>query len=453
MTSSLPSGADSVPDLKGEVCRAIDAHGAELVALARDIFHHPELGYKEVRTASLVGEWFAKLGVPYRERLALTGVKGTLAGGNAGPTVAVLGELDSLAVREHPQADPATGAAHACGHNAQIAAMLGVATGLVYSGVLPHLSGRVVCFAVPAEEYVEVEYRLRLVREGQIEFLGGKPELVRLGEFDEVDMAMMVHATSRPEDGKIAISSTSNGCVVKQIQFLGKAAHAGGAPDRGINALNAAMLAMQAIHANRETFRDTDTVRVHPIITRGGDVVNVVPADVRMETYVRGRTLEAIKDANLKVDRALKAGALAVGARVRIETIPGYLPLHNDANLAQLFRTNAVALVGEDEVRDIGHRTGSTDMGDITHLMPAIHPYAGGAVGTGHGADYRVDNFELACLVPAKAMAMTIIDLLAGEARAARRIANAFRPKMNKDAYLACQRQVAGTIEFDGTVY
>ena len=118
--------------------------------------------------------------------------------------------------------------------------------------------------------------------------------------------------------------------MVKQIRFLGRAAHAGGAPQRGINALNAAMIAMNAIAAQRETFWEKDTIRIHPIITKGGDAVSVVPAEVTMETFVRGGSLEAIVDANRKVDRCLRAGAMAVGAEVEIHTIPGYLPQRND---------------------------------------------------------------------------------------------------------------------------
>ena len=326
--------------------------------------------------------------------------------------------------------------------------LLGVAAGLVDAGVAPHLAGKVVFFAVPAEEFVEIEYRQALAQQGQVEFLGGKPELVRLGEFDDIDLAMMTHTTANPEDGALALSSSSNGCIVKLIQFVGRAAHAGGAPHKGVNALNAATLALQAIHSQRETFRDADTVRVHPIITRGGDVVNVVPSDVRMETFVRGRTVEAIEDANRKVDRALKAGALAVGGQVTIYTIPGYLPLRNDSALADVYRENAIALVGRDQVKEIGHRTGSTDMGDISHLMPAIHPYAGGAEGTGHGADYRIADPEAAIIRPAKAMAMTVLDLLAG--RAAEQIVREARPRFTKDEYLAFQRQLQHTQVFDG---
>ncbi|MDA8219592.1 MAG: peptidase dimerization domain-containing protein [Dehalococcoidales bacterium] len=139
--------------------------------------------------------------------------------------------------------------------------------------------------------------------------------------------------------------ASNNGCFAKVVEYLGRAAHAGGAPDKGVNALSAAAIALAAVNAQRETFRDQDTVRVHPIITKGGDLVNVIPADVRLETFVRGRTLEAIRDANRKVDRCLRAGALAMGAKVRITTLPGYLPCHCDPYLGSLFKQNAVKAV------------------------------------------------------------------------------------------------------------
>src|SRR2546426_1687092 len=148
---------------------------------------------------------------------------------------------------------------------------------------------------------------------------------LRLGHFDDVDLAMMIHATSRPEDGKAGVPGSNNGCVVKTVRYIGRAAHAGGAPHAGINALHAAQIGLMAINAIRETFKDEDTIRVHPIITHGGSQVNVIPGEVRIETYVRGKTVEAILDANRKVDRALRAGALALGATVEIETLPGYM--------------------------------------------------------------------------------------------------------------------------------
>ena len=114
------------------------------------------------------------------------------------------------------------------------------------------------------------------------------------------------------------------------------------------------MLAINNIHAQRETFSDSERIRVHPIITKGGDIVNVVPADVRMETYVRGRTIDGLLDANKKVDRAISAGAMAVGAEVSIKDIPGYLPLLQNIELDGIFRENAIYLAGIDSIIEGG---------------------------------------------------------------------------------------------------
>jgi metal-dependent amidase/aminoacylase/carboxypeptidase family protein len=176
----------------------------------------------------------------------------------------------------------------------------------------------------------------------------------------------------------------------------------------------------------------------------------VIPAEVRIETYVRGKTVEAILDANKKVDRALRAGALALGAQVEIETLPGYLPLFNHAGLAQLFKSNAAALLGADQVTDAGHRSGSTDMGDISHVMPTLHPYMGGATGTGHGADFAIADPTLAYVEPAKQLALMAVDLLWGDADLAREILKNWKPRMSKEEYLAFQRGVARKELFDG---
>ena len=436
-------------ELKKSLCEVIDRRRDEIVNIGETIMNNPELGFKEIKTAKLVADTFGRLGIPYQEGLAITGVKGMLKCAQPGPTLALVGELDALILFDHPQADKATGGAHACGHNAQIAGLLGAAMAFADTKVAEHLAGNVVFFAVPAEEYVEVEYRVNLVSEGMLEFLGGKPELVRLGHFDDIDMAMLIH-TSNDKDKMAWIADSSNGCVVKLIRFIGKAAHAGGSPDKGINALNAAMIAMSAIHAQRETFRDVDTIRIHPIITRGGDLVNIVPADVRMETYVRGKTMEAISDADMKVDRALRAGAMAVGAQVEIKTLPGYMPQFNNPDLTEMFKNNAVSLFGEDQFTQGGHRTGSTDMGDITHIMPAIHPYIGGAEGIGHSKDWHIENPDLAYLGAAKMLAMTAVDLLYGDAEKAKGILKKAKPKMTKEEYLDYQRQILRTELFKG---
>src|SRR5256712_3586624 len=303
-------------ELKQRVYQAIDKRAEEIVGLGEQIRKNPELGFKEEKPARLVEETFGRLGLSAKSGLALTGVRAEAAGrAGAGPTFALLGELDALVVTGHPVADPRTGAAQACGPNAQVAGLRGAAMGLLDSQAFDHLAGRVVFFAVPAEEYGDIEWRVSQARAGRLEFLGGKPELLRLGHFDDVDLSMMIHMTSRAEDGKTGVPASNNGCIVKTVRYVGRASHAGGAPHQGVNALYAAHIGLAAINAIRETFRDEDTIRVHPIITHGGSQVNVIPGEVRLETYVRGRTVEAILEANKKVDRAFKAGALALGAK------------------------------------------------------------------------------------------------------------------------------------------
>ena len=430
-------------ELKARVFSEIDSRAAEIIQVAQTILKNPEPGFREVKTSGLVSSKFRELGLVFRERIAVTGLKGALEGGSEGPSVAIIGELDSLIVRDHPHADSETGAAHACGHHAQIGMLLGAAVGLMARDVLPALSGRVVLIAVPAEEYIELEYRASLRQQGKIEFMGGKPEFIRLREMDDVDIAMMCHTISDPDKGMMCMSGTNNGMVAKKIQFIGRGSHAGGAPHLGINALNAASLALMGIHSNRETFQEDDTVRVHPIITKGGEAVSAVPADVRMETFVRAKTITAVLEANRKVDRALKAGAMAVGAKVNIQTIPGYLPLRQDRGLADLFRANAIDLVGDENVGRTEHRTSSTDMGDVSQIMPVIHPYVAGATGLGHGSDYMVRDYDLAVTTAAKTLAATTVDLLCDGATGGGRIVSNHKPAMTKSEYLSFIRGLA----------
>lgn len=428
-------------EIKDIVCAEIDSKADHLVSLAKDILHTPETGFREFRTAERVAQEFVGMGIKFEQGIGLTGLKGVLNAKDAsGPNVAVMGELDSLKVLGHPYADSDTSAAHACGHHCQIAMMMGVGIGLQAEGIMDALCGRVTLMAVPAEEYIEVEYRDSLRREGKIEFLGGKPEFVRAGHFDDVDISMMTHTSSSPEVGKISFGGTNNGLVAKSIKFSGTASHAGGAPHLGVNALNAAMIAMSAIHAQRETYRDQDTIRIHPIITRGGVAVSSVPADVRMETYVRGASIQAFMSASEKVDRALRAGAMAVGGAVTITTLPGYLPIHSSEPMLDLYSKNAVSLVGTGNLHRLSHRTGSTDMGDISQLMPVIHPYVEAASGNGHGIDYVVEDYDLGVLTGAKAMAMTVIDLLHSGGIVGKKISEQHKAALTKSDYLSLLR-------------
>lgn len=428
-------------ELKRQVCSAIANRKADIKAIAEAIWAEPELGYKEHKTAKKVEEAFEKLGVPYKNKLALTGVKGRLKGGKGSHcSVAIIGELDAIICADHPAADETSGAAHCCGHNAQIANMMAVTMGLIDSGAMQFLAGDVVPFAVPAEEYVEITYRNRLIEEGKIKYIGGKPELISRGEFDDVDMALQIHLTSVPndrQDGFIEISTTSNGFIGKLIKYKGEAAHAAAAPHAGVNALNAAMMGMMGVHAIRETFQEKDYIRFHPIITQGGDLVNVVPSDVRMESYVRAGNVPAMIDANERINQALKAGAMAVGATCEIKDLPGYLPLQNNPTLNAFLKANAEALIGEENVSVAPHMTGSTDTGDLSHIMPVSHPWIGSVRGVLHGKDYTVFDEEMAYIRPAQMMACTIIDLLYDDAKPAQALLSNYKPLMTKDEYLS----------------
>jgi metal-dependent amidase/aminoacylase/carboxypeptidase family protein len=264
---------------------------------------------------------------------------------------------------------------------------------------------------------------------------------------------MMCHTASDMGEKKFAVGGTSTGHIVKYVQFTGRGSHAGSAPHRGINALNAATFAIQAMHANREVHQAEDTVRVHGIMTKGGEAVSAVPSDVRLEWRVRSSNIEAVARNSAIVDRCFKAGALAVGASVKITNIPGYLPMRHDSNLQDLFLDNANHLMGEQSTLVMStrrNRGGSTDMGDLSHIMPACHPYTSGAEGPGHSKEYVITDYEKAVVNPAKVMAMVIIDLLADNARQAKEVTANHRPAMTRDAYVRLQRDRARIVEFDG---
>ncbi len=448
---AIATSGTSKDELRRRVYEAIDRRAEEIVGLGERIASHAEMGFKEVKTARLVRETLEGLGLEARTGLAMTGVRADARGrGGEGPTFALIGELDGLRVTGHPKADPETGAAHACGHNAQVAGMLGAAMGLLDAKTFDHLAGRIAFFAVPAEEGGDIEWRQGQIQAGTLEFPCGKQELIRLGHFDDVDLAMMIHTNWRREDGKAGVPASNNGRVGKTARFIGRASHAGGAPHLGINALYAAQVALSGINAVRETFRDEDSIRVHPILTHGGSQVNVIPGEARLEMYVRGKSAEGVADASAKVDRALRAGALALGAQVEIETLPGPMPLLCDPRMAKLFETAARELVGDEHYRNIPHRSGSTDMGDLSQIMPILHPYMGGASGAGHSAEFRIVDKQLGYVQPAKALASMAIDLLADGGTGAREVLRTAKPPMTREGYLAYQRGIARRERFNG---
>ena len=364
---------------------AVEKHRQLILDTERYIWQNPETGYKEVKTSKYMAEVFEKLGYDLVMAEGITGFYTVFDTGRKGPEILILGELDSIICPEHPEADKVTGAVHSCGHNAQCAALVGIAAALKEEGVADKMCGRIRLCAVPAEELLEIEYRSELKKRGVIKYPGGKSEFMRRGYFDGVDMAFMVHTSS-----DFGVKLGSVGCLAKKITYKGKASHAGGFPWNGINAIYAASCGLNAVNAIRETFKESDIIRVHPIITNGGAMVNAIPEVATIESYVRGASFEAIKNANKRVNRAFCGAALSLGANIDIEDIPGYAPLVNCKGLIDTAMEAVEKILPEYKMEYsevVG--SGSTDMGDLCCVMPVVHPYAGGAEGTSHGNDYK----------------------------------------------------------------
>ena len=427
-------------ELKQYVISAVESRRQEIIALAEKILHNPELGYREVKTAALVTEELQKLGLTVRTELALTGVRADIDSGKSGPRIAIMGELDALPVPSHIFADPETGAAHACGHHAQLAMMLGAAQALV--PIVKELSGSLAFIAVPAEEFQSLEYCRGLIASGKIRYCGGKPEFIKQGFLDDIDAVLLIHAghdTFTPE--------SFNGFCMKQIVFEGKAAHGGLRPWDGVNAASMARQALNMIDAQRDTFDDKDSVRIHGIISDGGNAVNVVPARAELELQVRAKTPEAVRNACAVVDRSVRAAALAFGGKVTIANLGGYMPYKSCPELNAVHAENLKTLNGG-ILTNFGHRGSSTDMGDVSMLMPALHAYCAGFTGSPHAKDFVVTDPEKAYIDGAKLLAMDAVSLLAGDAAKGREIA-ALPRIMDKENYFKYKETFTSIEEYD----
>ena len=438
------------------VLQAVETCKDTILAAERHIWHNPETGYREWKTHTYLKQQFETLGYTVTEAGNIPGFWTDVDTGRPGPRIAVFGEMDSLLIPSHPECDPETGAVHACGHHCQCAALLGVAAGLKAKGALDGLCGSIRLIAVPAEELIELGYRKQLKEQGIIRYFGGKQEFMYRGVLDGVDMSFMVHTSG---GSSFSCNAGSNGCIIKEAVFTGKSAHAGGAPHAGINALYAANCAMQAANALRETFQEKDRIRFHPIITQGGGAVNAIPDHVVTEAYLRGATMAAIARENKKVNRAFAGAAAAMGCRVQLWDHHGYAPRQYDSTLKELCRQAGEAALGADRILfSQVWSTGCSDMGDVSCVMPALHPTMGGSVGTMHGNDYFIADPVSACVDSAKVQCAILIHLLGNDAAGAKDVlANCRQDYPTIPEYLAsidalCIDKQAVTYHEDGSV-
>lgn len=422
----------------------VERHRDEILNAECWLWKHPATGYKEWEASDYLAERFEAAGLQLVRAGNVPGFYTDIDTGRPGPKILILAELDALPLPGHPEA--VNGCAHACGHNTQGAYLLGIALSLTEPGALDGLCGSIRLMAVPAEEGVELDFRRSLKKQGIIRFFSGKVEFISRGYLDDVDIAYMFHA-GRRTDCLFDCHSGQNGLIMKEVRFKGRASHAGGSPQNGINALYAANLGLSAINALRETFADNDHIRVHPIITNGGEAVNIIPDNVTVSSYVRGASLSAIMAANRRINRALAGSALAMGAEVEVEDYPGMDPLRCSMELREVAREAMSLTVGPENV--LIHdtwMTGSTDMGSLSSILPVIHPHISGSTGQAHGTDYKVADPEM-CIRAAKGQILMAVLLLKDNAARAKEVIDNYTPEFKSiPEYLEALDQ----IEFAG---
>lgn len=428
----------------------IDKHREEIIGFAEDIQGHPEPGFQEKRTAAKTAELLKKYGYQVQTGIALTGVRGdwdrgrsmktkaSAKGEQTGrhPNISVIGEMDAIGCHTHPKADPYTGVAHACGHHAQMAAMIGAAIALSDPEIREKLFGSLSFFGVPAEEYVDADKRAVLQKLG-IRFGSGKSEMIRTGAFDHTDLVMTTHVHMVPVQEDFYLGNPAcNGFFAERVTVRGKAAHAAIDPWNGVNALSIATSAIQMMGLMRETFREEDHVRLHNVIRKAGDVVNSVPDEAVVETKIRASSLEQLGKLREKIDRAYDGAAYAFGGKIHRENIPGYMPIR--PRKADRALVEAAEILGLDfrKVQPGDFNNACTDVGDLTHLFPVVNFTFNGFAGRLHGEDFRITDVEKAYILPAKLLALTIYRLLRNGAEEAVKILEDFSPLFDKKGYI-----------------
>jgi amidohydrolase len=383
-------------DAKAAARERLESERERLIALSHRIHAHPELAFEEERAATWLCEALAAAG--FAVERGLGGLPTAfVARAGAGPLhLAFCAEYDCL---------PRIG--HACGHNLIAASAVGA--GLAAARVADDAGLTVSVIGTPAEESG-----------------GGKILLLERGAFAGVHAAMMVHPA--PVD---VLTAPFLAMQELHVRYAGREAHASAFPEHGINAADALTVAQVALGLLRQHLRATD--RVHGIVTKGGDAPNVVPGSTAAEYYVRARSLEDLAEVRAKVMRCFEAGALATGATLDVAAEAPYAEVHHDAELAALYRRNAEALgrTFPDLGPILDRSAGSTDMGNVSLALPAIHPLIGIA---SLPAVNHQPAFAAHCITPtadralldgALALAWTAIDAALSPALVARLAARA----------------------------
>ena len=423
----------------------IDQNAEKIIAFGDDIWHHAELGFMEHRTSQKFAEQLESMGLSCERNIAVTGVKSYLNEKKDGEVrLALMGELDALVFPDHVDANPENGAAHCCGHNAQLTGVMGAALALTDPEVRAALGGNVVFYGVPCEEASTApEEKQRLRAEGKIHTLGGKCEMIREGAVDDIDLVVGHHINGwDPEAKQYMVPNTSSmGFIEKHVHYTGIRQHPAFS-FKAVDALAAATLAMHAVDQQREAFNMFHRRNVHLVhgyIAKGGVATNIVSDDVKVEYNIRGAELNDMLDMSYRVDRSLRAGAIATGAGLDIETEAGYLPIIPLKDVSVI--DEVFALVDPEHKHEVVHLEGddlfgTTDFGDLSNLMPVMQFTTVGHQGACHTNGFCVvDPYEY-YVVPAKCFALLAYRLLKDDAKLAKQIKADYTPVMTKESYI-----------------
>lgn len=363
---------------------------SEIYAISRTIFQNPELGYKEFQTNKLVKDFLQRVNPDIElESFSTTGIKTTLGAGKS-LNIAFIAELDAVYAPSHWQADPATGAAHNCGHYTQVAIALALYQYYYNTKAYEALDYALTFVFVPAEEYLDLAYRDQLLDEGKISYYGGKPEAMKLGVFDDIDVGICVHAMGGEFKRRtIEINCDLAGFLYKKYTFKGQASHAGFDPFSGKNAYSMSTLFNVALGLARQQLRDTEKIRMNPIVLQSDMSTNVIPNHITVGSDLRTQTVDYMKIAAQTMDKAALGSALALQGEVDIATQMGYLPFVQDRYLSEFVQE---AFLANDEIEDIYNNnaiSAAGDIGDLAYMMPCIQIGYSGFTGTIHGDDFK----------------------------------------------------------------
>ncbi len=393
------------------------------ISLGKQLLTMPELGFHEYHTSAFVRDWFERIGAQDVHNEAITGQRIQLCGRKHIAHIAMLGEMDAIYCPSHPFANKETGLAHACGHNVQITALLAVAEALSATGVMSELAGDVSFMAVPSEEPLPAAVIANLLADGKTSSDSGKKELLRIGAFDGVDIVLGTHAYVNDETHKedMLINTSCNGLVVESFVFHGKSSHSTVAPEKGVNALNAAVLTINNIQALREAFEPAEYVRISYNLTEGGESIGSIPERAKLEVVIATKTMRYLTALQEQIRIAAECGAKVIGCTVSAKTEVSLLPYEVDQKLLETIQDTSLNFINKKaSARD--HNYFSNDLGDISQRMPTAQVVFGGFTGAFHTKQFASTDDLKAYVQPARCMAAIIIDLLLNDAEKAQSV-------------------------------